>query len=329
MKKMLAAVVAVALFAGMTQAVDPPEVKGAFARADSPPVVKDREAMPAPLAHSVVYVTQDLGAGRTAGGTGTAIAAENGRTLVLTNAHVAQAGRPTRVTYWHEGKPYESPARFLEGSTVTDSGPNQIAVHGPDLALLVLEGAELRTVELAAAIPGPGESVSLFGFGGAGLNGTVPIHKTGRTLAPDGWQTMAGDPIQRTSIQTVNGDSGAGIFNEAGQLVAVHWGGNDKKKLGSAVRLDTVHAFTVQVLERKGLFTRLKNRLAARRISAALGKAWNEPGRTFYSLIPAAPAAKPANPPPVKAATPAAAAAAVSNCPGGICQSTGRARFRR
>lgn len=309
---LLAVAAAVALFAAaQVRGAEPPEVKGTFAAAadTAPPAVKDLDQVKAaPLSHSSVYVTQDLGNGRTAGGTGTAIAAENGCTLILTNAHVAQAGKPTRVTYWHEGSPYTSPAKFLDGSTVTDAGPQLIQVHGPDLALLVLEAAELRPVELAAEIPAAGEAVQLYGFGGAGVYGTVPLHKTGRTLHAAGWQTMAGDPIQRTSIETVNGDSGAGIFNQAGQLVAVHWG-------GGAVRLDTVHAFTVQVLDRKGLFTRLKNRLAARRIAAAIAKA-------FSSGTP-----NPA-PPPVKDPTPTAAPA-VSNCPGGVCKPTSRGRFRR
>ncbi len=301
-------VAVVAMLAPVPSFAEPPEVRGTFAVADVPPAVKDLDQVKAaPLAHSVVYVTQDLGGGRTAAGTGTAIAAENGKTLILTNAHVAQAGRPTSVTYWSEGKPYISPAKFLEGSTVTDAGPQLINVHGPDLALLVLEVAELRPVEFAAAIPAAGEAVQLYGFGGADTNGTTPLHKTGRTLAADGWQTTAGNPIQRTSINTVNGDSGAGIFNQAGQLVAVHWG-------GGAERLDTVHAFTGQVLERKVLFKRSKDRIVARRISAAIAKT--------FSLLPAAP-----TPPPVKEPAPVAAPV-VSNCPGGVCKPTVRGRRR-
>lgn len=303
---LLAVAVAIAIAAlARAEAIDPPPAKAIYT---APPTVNIQAAA---IAHSVVYVTQDMGNGSTAAGTGTVIAAEDGHSLILTNAHVAQAGHAHSVTYWSDGKPYTSPAKFLEGSRVSNTGPNSIQVHGPDLAILVLEAAELRPVEIATAIPAAGEAVQLYGFGGAGLNGTVPLHKTGKTMPADGWQTMAGDPIQRTSIQTVNGDSGAGIFNDAGQLVAVHWG-------GGAVRLDTVHSFTVQVLERKSLFKRFKDRIAARQIAKALSGA-------LSSFTPS-------SPPPVKSPAPPAPAAPITlgNCPGGVCSSpTGRGILRR
>lgn len=314
---LIAAAVAVALFAARVNALDPPTVKATFT---APPTVKDLDQVvkeKAPLAHAVVYVMQDMGNGRTAAGTGTAIAVENGKTLVLTNAHVAQAGYSHSVTYWSEGKPYTSPAKFIEGSQVTDAGGNTIRIHGPDLALLEVN-AELRTAELADEIPAPGQAVSIYGFGGAGVYGTVPIHKTGRTLAEDGARTMAGDPIARTSIETVNGDSGAGIFNDAGQLVAVHWG-------GGAVRLDTVHSFTVNVLHRNGLFSRFKDRIAARRIGKQVSAAVAAVPKTFYSWFPAAPA----NPPPVKSPPIVVAPPFAGACVGGSCAATGRGLFGR
>lgn len=255
--------------------------------ANEPPSVRtDPPAIrAATIAHSSVYISVDLGGGSTAGGTGTVIASEGGKSLVLTNAHVVPSGQHRiTVTYWHERQPWTQEATYLGGSGVSQRGGNLIEVHGPDLALLSVN-ADLVPVEIAAAIPAEGTPVSLYGFGG-NTSTVQPSLKTGRVLRENGSQTMAGDPIARTSIATANGDSGAGILDTEGRLVAVHWG-------GGAVRLDTVHAFTVRVLERKGLFAKLRDRLAARKIAKAVAAAF----------------AQEPVPPPVKAPAPIPVAA--------------------
>lgn len=267
-------IVAAMITAGPAFANDPPPVR------ENPPAIKAEARKPA-LVESSVYISVDLGGGRSAGGTGTVIASDGVNSLVLTNAHVAPSGKnPISVTYLYKGHPYKQEATYIGGSSVDDIGPGLIRVNGPDLALLSVE-ADLQAVEIADKIPAAGEAVSLYGFGG---NTSVirPTLKTGRVLPDDGYRTTAGDPIQRTSIPTVNGDSGSGIFNSAGKLVAVHWG-------GGCVRLDTIHAFTVQALDRKGVFGRFKDRLAARKISKALAGLFA--------------AETPASPPPVKSAS--------------------------
>lgn len=294
------ATVLVAVMSG--NANEPPSVKG------TPPAIRGAEPVAASISQSSVYITVDLGGGSSAHGTGTVIASEGTKSLVLTNAHVVPSGdRPISVTYWCDRKPWVSPATYLGGSAVVDIGPHLIDVRGPDLALLLLDCAALPAVEIADILPATGDPVSLYGFGGA--SSLAPQHKAGRILSDDRSYTTAGDPIARTSIATVNGDSGAGVLNEAGQLVAVHWG-------GGAVRLDTVHAFTVRVLERKGLFQRLKDRLAARKIAKA---------------VAAVLAAQPAPPPlksPVQAPAPVSLPA-VSSCPGGVCPAPSSRRFFR
>lgn len=289
---------------------EPPAVR------TDPPAIRAAEPIATPIAHASVYVSVDLGGGSKAGGTGTVIASEAGKSLILTNAHVVPSGdRPISVTYWCDRKPWVSPATYLGGSAVVDIGPHLIDVRGPDLALLLLDCAALPAVEIADTIPPAGEPVSLYGFGGA--SSVAPIHKSGRVLSDDRSYTTAGDPIARTSIATVNGDSGAAILNDRGQLVAVHWG-------GGAVRLDTVHAFTVQVLQRKGVFARLKDRLTARRISKAVAAA--------LASQPAPPAVKA---PPVQVPAPAPtpiplAFPSASSCPGGVCPApSSRGFFRR
>lgn len=265
---------------------EPPAVK------DSPPSVRnygitESRNIPPTVAHSSVYISVDLGGGSTAGGTGTVIAAEGGKSLVLTNAHVVpSAAHPITVTYWSDGAAWTSKGTYLGGSSVDELGGNLIRVNGPDLALLSVN-ADLQPVEIATAIPAAGTAVRLYGFGG-NTSVVTPTLKAGRVLHEDGRQTMAGDPIARTSIATVNGDSGAGILDREGRLVAVHWG-------GGAVRLDTVHAFTVQVLDRKGLFSRLKARLTARKISKAVAAAFAQEPPPVRAPAPAPiPAAAPA-----------------------------------
>ncbi|MFO0806021.1 MAG: serine protease [Gemmataceae bacterium] len=270
-----------------------------------PPAIK-AEPRARSIAESSVYISVDHGGGRSAGGTGTVIAAENGKSLVLTNAHVVPSGiHPIAVSYFSDGAMRTSPATYLGGSSVDDIGPTLIRVNGPDLALLLV-AADLQPVEIADAIPAPGEAVSLYGFGGSVE--IRPTLKTGHVLRENNWRTTAGDPIARTSIETVNGDSGSGIFNDRGQLVAVHWG-------AGAVRLDTVHAFTVQILDHKPLFPKLRAKLVARKLSKAIAAAFAAPV--------SAPEPKPA-PPTVKAEPPIAAAA----CPNGVCTTTRRG-FRR
>lgn len=300
--KLIYTLAALACSALTLLANEPPSVKG------TPPAVRAAEPVAASIAQSSVYITVDLGGGSSAHGTGTVIASEGTKSLVLTNAHVVPSGdRPISITYWCDRRPWVSPATYLGGSAVVDIGPHLIDIRGPDLALLLLDCAALPAVEIAGTLPATGDPVSLYGFGGA--SSVAPLHKAGRMLSDDRSYTTAGDPIARTSIATVNGDSGAGILNEAGQLVAVHWG-------GGAVRLDTVHAFTVRVLERKGVFARLKDRLTARKIAKA---------------VAAALAAQPA-PPPVKSPVQAPAPVslpAVSSCPGGVCPAPSSRRFFR
>jgi S1-C subfamily serine protease len=290
------ATVLVAVMSG--NANEPPSVKG------TPPAIRAAEPVATPLAQSSVYITVDLGGGSSAHGTGTVIASEGAKSLILTNAHVVPSGdRPISVTYWCDRRPWVSPATYLGGSAVVDIGPHLIDVRGPDLALLLLDCAALPAVEIAGTLPATGDPVSLYGFGGA--SSVAPLHKAGRVLSDDRSYTTAGDPIARTSISTVNGDSGAGILNEAGQLVAVHWG-------HGAVRLDTVHAFVVRSLrDRAGLFSRLRDRLAARKIAKAIAAAISDP-----------------TPPPAKNTAPhvpAPAAPALSGgCENGQCPSTRR-----
>src|SRR5262245_50038591 len=67
-------------------------------------------------ARTTVSVHRDLGGGRTQAGTGTVIACEAGKSLILTNAHVADAPDGT-YTVTHAGSAY--PATYVAGSAIS------------------------------------------------------------------------------------------------------------------------------------------------------------------------------------------------------------------
>jgi hypothetical protein len=147
-------------------------------------------------------------------GSGTVVACEGGRCLVLTNAHVVP-GAGARVAVAAGGRQYR--AKYLAGSKVTTwdngDGTGGMEIDGPDLALLTVE-AELPAAELAAAAPGKGERLRQWGYAGRGA-AEGPREKSGRVTDPAG---MWGPLDQRP------GDSGAGLFDDSGRLVGVSHG---------------------------------------------------------------------------------------------------------
>lgn len=147
-------------------------------------------------------------------GSGTVIACEGGRSLVLTNAHVVPTAEG-RVTVSAGGRAYR--AKYLAGSKVTTwdngDGTGGMEIDGPDLALLTVE-AEFPAAELAETAPGKGAALRQWGFAGRGAS-EGPRVKSGRVTDPAGlWGTLDQRP----------GDSGAGLFDDAGRLVGVSHG---------------------------------------------------------------------------------------------------------
>jgi S1-C subfamily serine protease len=183
-------------------------------------------------ARTTVFVHRDLGGGRGQAGTGTVIACEAGKSLVLTNAHVADAPDGT-YTVTHDGTTY--PATYVTGSAISRLTPGSVRVDGPDLALVSVE-ATLPVAALAPDLPRPGARVRLWGFGGR-LADQGPVEKAGEVLDATGYV----EPMFVSTTQTSSGDSGSGVFNDAGELVAVHWGGGDRR--AHAVPLEAVRSF--------------------------------------------------------------------------------------
>ncbi len=200
-------------------------------------------------------VVVDHGNGTTAHGSGTPVWSEGGKTTILTNSHVVPAADKDRpISIMVDGKTY--PARYLEGSQVLDTGPNSIKVLGPDLALLEID-VEIGYVELADSVPPVDSQVWQFGFGGV-RPGQGPTTKSGFVSNSNHYV----DPILTSTIASVNGDSGSGIFNTAGELCGVTWGGSRGECF--AVEIVTVRQFLGRKLLAK-LFPKLMARLAVRR----------------------------------------------------------------
>jgi hypothetical protein len=176
-------------------------------------------------------------------GTGTCIASEGGKSLVVTNAHVVEGTRAPCVVV-NGGKEWR--AQVL--ATARDYSRRDW-----DLALVVVDG-ELPVAPVAAEEPAPGERIRIYGFGGR-MGSQGPALKTGAWLG----RTFNADNVNATN-QTISGDSGSGWFNDRGELVAVHWGNNGR---AWGVPLQPVRTFA---RERGGpLFPRLAAFLADRK----------------------------------------------------------------
>jgi S1-C subfamily serine protease len=195
---------------------------------------------------SVVRVSYPTATGGWSG-SGTVVWSEGGRSVVLTNAHVAD--RPDAaysVFSVATGKSY--PAKYLAGSKVVVFPPDgfgvRLAVEGPDLALLVVE-AELPAAKFAPAPPKPGAGVRQWGFGGRTTE-SGPSCKAGEARGDVRvWYGGVLVVSAGSSLRVQPGDSGSGVFDANGDLVGVtHGYGGDPP--GLAVPLVVVKAFVTE-----------------------------------------------------------------------------------
>lgn len=224
----------------------------------------------------------DLGNGRGQGGSGTPIHTEGGRTLILTNAHVVPrnlSGNPLSVDL--KGKRY--PAKYVDGSEVSNIGPSLIDIQGPDLCILSID-AEVDSVKIATGIPAVGSEVWQWGYGGTQPD-QHPIPRGGPVCPPQ----FVGEAFQ-VGYQPISGDSGAGVFDANGELCAVCTGSSGAQ--GRVVSVVTVRSFVVRPIVHR-LFPRLADRLAVKRLTAPAAT----PATPAPTVPPKAPAAPPVAPP--------------------------------
>jgi hypothetical protein len=179
-------------------------------------------ALAADPADSEVKVTVAHG-GTLSCGSGTVVASDDGVSRVITNHHVV-AGVAGRVVVTHKGTEY--------GATVLAWDA------GLDLACLEVR-AELPACEVATEPPKRGAPVYQWGHERASRE-AVP--KEGRAVGINGRRVGGGD-VWETTIPSVEGDSGCGVFNAAGRLVGVCWGRHTDRPGEVCVALADVRRF--------------------------------------------------------------------------------------
>lgn len=143
---------------------------------------------------------------------GVCVAYENGKSLVVSNNHVFTEKRTPFGEFARADYPLECSVRTLDGKRTLRA----IAVDGDkdaDLAFLIVDG-ELPVAEMATADAPIGTKVWHRGIGSGGGQGKVlPVQQH-----PQAKQMFASD------CSSESGDSGAGVFDQDGRLVAVNCG---------------------------------------------------------------------------------------------------------
>jgi S1-C subfamily serine protease len=139
-------------------------------------------------------------------GSGTVVQCKEGWAYILTNKHVA----PDRGDYlfvWKDGKSYR--AEWVAADSEAD------------LALIRIR-AKLPAAKLAGAVPKVGEECQQWGFPGAGRMRAKSGQARERGSVKDTSykETDKYDPLI-VGYQAEHGESGSGVFNEAGELVGV------------------------------------------------------------------------------------------------------------
>lgn len=198
---------------------------------------------------STCVVSHPTGPGVWDSGTGTVVACEGGRSLVLTNAHVVPLGSRD-ITVAHGGKTH--PATLVASCQVVQVDARTIDIRGVDLALVSVD-ANLPAARIADEPPRIGDRLRQWGFGGR-TAAQGPTFKAGKVLDPN---RLAG------SFYSQSGDSGSGVFNDAGELVAVTHGNQLPQSPVLALPLAKVREFVKKWCGK--LFPRLAERLAGKK----------------------------------------------------------------
>src|SRR6185503_17328900 len=107
----------------------------------------------------------------------------------------------------------------------------QVVARDPsaDVALIYVASGDLDWVYLGSD-PQPNQSCHLYGYGGDGILKRGDGHYTRivGTRRPGGQV-----PSWGARVESVSGDSGSGIFDDAGRLCSINWSGNDRDESGS------------------------------------------------------------------------------------------------
>ena len=148
----------------------------------------------------------------TAGGSGVVVASDGKHSLVITNRHVAECSTRHQVVAGES----TYAARFLGYAPAADLA-----------GLLVDVG--LPAAPIADQVPADGTPLKLYGYPAAGQGKLVV--KSG-SAAGHQLASVDGRPWTyqfRTTFVSQSGDSGGGVFDGAGRVVAINWGNDGRR----------------------------------------------------------------------------------------------------
>lgn len=106
-----------------------------------------------------------------------------------------------------------------------------------DVALVFVASGDLEWVELGPD-PQPQQPCWLFGYGGD----SVLKLGNGRFLAANGVRRGTNVPVWNAAVESIDGDSGSGLFDAQGKLVAVNWGADERKNMSASTPVSHVRS---------------------------------------------------------------------------------------
>lgn len=170
-----------------------------------------RDALHAAELRAPVAASFRIQAGNS-GGSGTAIAEH----LVVTNAHVVGDVR--------DGVRVFQPLTGLE-----HVGRVLATNEAADVALIHIPDAVLPCVPVSPTGPQIGSPAHMIGYGGDA------VMKVGSgEFSSNEAERSPGIAVWYCNVQSISGDSGGGIFNDVGELVAINWGSSPGRGNASA-----------------------------------------------------------------------------------------------
>lgn len=196
--------------------------------------------------------------GRTEGGSGTVIACEAGKSLIVTNNHVMSSARDRFGRFM--------PPAVGSAATVKHGDkayPGKVLAASQELDLCAVEvDAVLPAAELASDDAAPGTKVTRHGIGSGEQPGTV-VPFDPKYVSPSMHFVARG--------RSESGDSGAAYFDADGRVVAVHCGTDGVNPRGTPV--SHVRVWVKEVAGPR--FPRLAKVID--RVRGALARLWGRP----------------------------------------------------
>ncbi len=189
-----------------------------------PPIAKTKRPLPR-LRTASCRINHRTGRGRS-WGSGTLLQTDGGEIVVLTCAHLFRDGKGQTTVWFANGQ--TAAATIIGTDTINDLAALSVllplsATNAPR------DGAALFPVTLATEEPQFGDTLTSCGFGSRGqyrsqAGAVIAFARSGSSSSAN-TVVFAGAARQ--------GDSGGGVFNERGQLVAVTWGTDQARTMAT------------------------------------------------------------------------------------------------